>query len=324
MSSPGICIFLLLATTVFSQCSPKSSSSMDESSSKAFEAIIREHDEDSTIIESSLPKIRATHRIPGDIDLTHLRLAPRPAIETTTKKPTIVEVEAPLKKASDSTGMAKDASPTPTSRSRPIPGVPRREGSSHKKEKGVNRPWSMRELCRVKAYAPDEPYMAREMVDLPELVWDSPLKASSSLSMILIDRVCDSGRVIDNLSRLNEKLHADVQKLKDECRPIVVAKIEAWTSEVTMKLDEAQCREPEALKTVKALEKELQVLKGDLEVAQAKTREMEELLLMARMARKKAKSYLTAKLNATTEKAQVAIAQYKESVDFTSGLEKIG
>ncbi|RWW70209.1 hypothetical protein BHE74_00022120 [Ensete ventricosum] len=47
----------------FGDCSPsESSSSMDERSSKALEAILREHDEDSVITISSLPKIRATYR----------------------------------------------------------------------------------------------------------------------------------------------------------------------------------------------------------------------------------------------------------------------
>ncbi|RRT60828.1 hypothetical protein B296_00021707 [Ensete ventricosum] len=55
----------------FGNCSPfESSSSMDERSSKTLEALLREHDEDSTITEFSLPKIRATLCIPGDFDLS--------------------------------------------------------------------------------------------------------------------------------------------------------------------------------------------------------------------------------------------------------------
>ncbi|RWW12102.1 hypothetical protein GW17_00024244 [Ensete ventricosum] len=54
----------------FRDCSPsRSSSSMDERSSKALEAMLREHDNDSIITESSLPKIRAIYRIPDDFDL---------------------------------------------------------------------------------------------------------------------------------------------------------------------------------------------------------------------------------------------------------------
>ncbi|RZR89761.1 hypothetical protein BHM03_00017539 [Ensete ventricosum] len=54
----------------FGDCSPfESSSSMDERSSMTLEALLREHDEDSTITEFSLPKIRATFCIPGDFDL---------------------------------------------------------------------------------------------------------------------------------------------------------------------------------------------------------------------------------------------------------------
>ncbi|RWW22573.1 hypothetical protein GW17_00013224 [Ensete ventricosum] len=39
---------------------------MDEKSSKALEVMLKEHDEDSIITKSSLPKIRATYRILGD------------------------------------------------------------------------------------------------------------------------------------------------------------------------------------------------------------------------------------------------------------------
>ncbi|RRT42781.1 hypothetical protein B296_00031714 [Ensete ventricosum] len=63
----------------FRDCSPsKSSSSIDDRSSKALEAMLREHDEDSIIIESSLPKIRATYRILGDLDLHILEARQRP------------------------------------------------------------------------------------------------------------------------------------------------------------------------------------------------------------------------------------------------------
>ncbi|RRT54878.1 hypothetical protein B296_00026430 [Ensete ventricosum] len=50
-------------------------------------------------------------------------------------------------------------------------------------------------------------------------------------------------RVIDNLSRLNGELQADVQKLKDESKPIVVVAIKARANETTAKLGEVQRRE---------------------------------------------------------------------------------
>ncbi|RWW58766.1 hypothetical protein BHE74_00034335 [Ensete ventricosum] len=54
----------------FGDCSHSESlSSMEKRSSKALEAMLREHDKDSIITKSSLPKIRATYRVPDDFDL---------------------------------------------------------------------------------------------------------------------------------------------------------------------------------------------------------------------------------------------------------------
>ncbi|RRT39270.1 hypothetical protein B296_00014893 [Ensete ventricosum] len=80
---------------------------------------------------------------------------------------------------------------------KPTPKVLRGEGSNRKKEKGVACSWSMRDLCRVKARVPNEPYMAREIAELLESVGDSPLKASLPLvkeiyttpSKVLVDNV---------------------------------------------------------------------------------------------------------------------------------------
>ncbi|RWW04276.1 hypothetical protein BHE74_00019854 [Ensete ventricosum] len=51
---------------------------MDERSSKALEAMLREHDEDSVTTESSLPRIRATFRIPNDFNLHVLEVGQCP------------------------------------------------------------------------------------------------------------------------------------------------------------------------------------------------------------------------------------------------------
>ncbi|RWW58764.1 hypothetical protein BHE74_00034336 [Ensete ventricosum] len=122
--------------------------------------------------------------------------------------------------------------------------------------------------------------------------------------MGLIDWVHDTGRVIDNLSRLNEELQADVQKLNDESSSVAVAVAEARANEAITNLDEFQRKEAEALEKVKALEKELQGLKRNLEA--------------------KAEKDLAVELSVAPEKAQATIAEYKESPSFKSGLEKMG
>ncbi|RRT70209.1 hypothetical protein B296_00028866 [Ensete ventricosum] len=219
----------------FGDCSHSESlSSMEKRSSKALEAMLREHDKVSIITESSLPKIRDTYHVPDDFDLhvpkvghvpsTLSRIgmkkmvaawAPcletsRLAIEPTAKKPVSVEVGPTMKrleKLSDSLAPAPKPKPT--------------------LGKGINR---------------------KE-------------KGHHHFAMGLIDWVHDTGRVIDNLSRLNEELQADVQKLNDESSPVAVAKVEK-----------------------------------DFAV----------------------------ELSMAPEKAQVTIAQYKESPSFKSGLEKMG
>ncbi|RRT77366.1 hypothetical protein B296_00009537 [Ensete ventricosum] len=147
----------------------------------------------------------------------------------------------------------------------------------------------MRDLCRVKAKVPDEPYMAQEIVELPKVVDDSPLKARwatltprskvwadggdaqlfyrgiislplakdlyTTPSEELVENAAKNlvtvmRLVIDNLSQLNEELRADVQKLKDESGPVALAAAEAQANEAIVKLGEVQCREAETLQKV--------------------------------------------------------------------------
>ncbi|RZS03152.1 hypothetical protein BHM03_00033303 [Ensete ventricosum] len=224
--------------------------------------------------------------------------APRPEIsnlvtEYAIEKSALVEVEPPtkkLKRSGDSAGTAKEVSPTLAPKSRPTPEIPRGEGSSRKKEKWVARPRSMGDLCRVKAWVPNEPDMAREIANLLEPVEDNLLKVwwallsprhkvwadgadaqmfyRGVLSFPLAKEIytTPSEVMVDNAAK--NLVTADVRKLQDETGPIVVAAAEARASEATTKLDEAQRREAEALEKVKALEKEFHGLKGDLEATQ--------------------------------------------------------
>ncbi|RWW05687.1 hypothetical protein GW17_00031025 [Ensete ventricosum] len=146
----------------------------------------------------------------------------------------------------------------------------------------------MRDLCRVKAKVPDEPYMAQEIVELPKVVDDSPLKARwatltprskvwadggdaqlfyrgiislplakdiyTTPSEELVENAAKNlvtvRLVIDNLSQLNEELRADVQKLKNESGPVALVATEAQANEAIVKLGEVQCKEAETLRKV--------------------------------------------------------------------------
>ncbi|RWW57469.1 hypothetical protein BHE74_00035749 [Ensete ventricosum] len=156
----------------------------------------------------------------------------------------------------------------------------------------------MRDLYRVKAQAPDKPYMAREIVGLPELPGDSPLKA--------------------RWASLTPRY-----KLKDESSLVAITVAKARANEAITKLEEVQHEEAEAHEKVKAL-KELQGLKGDLDVGMAKNRKIEEFILVAWVAQKKVKKDLAIDLSAAPKKARATIAHYKESPGFKSGLEKMG
>ncbi|RRT54460.1 hypothetical protein B296_00042633 [Ensete ventricosum] len=203
----------------------------------------------------------------------------RPATEPAVKKLVSVKVLPPLKrlkKLGDSL--------VPASKPKPASEVLRGEGSSRKKDKGVARPRSIRDLCRVKAWVPDEPYMAREIVELLELVGDSPLKVRwASLTP-------------------RHKVWADGADAQVFCRGVSASHsprrytphLSSRDNEVTAKMDEVQRGEAEALEKVKALEKELQGLKGDLEAAKVKNRETKEFLSVAWAMRKKAEKDLAA------------------------------
>ncbi|RZR92512.1 hypothetical protein BHM03_00020824 [Ensete ventricosum] len=153
----------------------------------------------------------------------------------------------------------------------------------------------MRDLYRVKAQAPDKPYMAREIVGLPELPGDSPLKARwASLTpryKVWTDRA-NAG-------------------LKDESSLVAITVAKARANEAITKLEEVQHEEAEAHEKVKAL-KELQGLKGDLDVGMAKNRKIEEFILVAWVAQKKVKKDLAIDLSAAPKKARATIAHYKE------------
>ncbi|RWW14405.1 hypothetical protein GW17_00021824 [Ensete ventricosum] len=63
----------------FGGYSPSESwSSMDEKSSKVLEAMLKVHDEDSVVTQSPLSKIRATYRIPDNVDLHSLEAGQHP------------------------------------------------------------------------------------------------------------------------------------------------------------------------------------------------------------------------------------------------------
>ncbi|RZS13296.1 hypothetical protein BHM03_00044863 [Ensete ventricosum] len=47
--------------------------------------------------------------------------------------------------------------------------APHGEGSSRRRDKAMSWPRSMRDLCMVRAHSRDEPFLAQEIVDLPEL-----------------------------------------------------------------------------------------------------------------------------------------------------------
>ncbi|RZS20644.1 hypothetical protein BHM03_00053166 [Ensete ventricosum] len=133
----------------FGDYSPfESSSSMDERSSMALEATLREHDEDLVITKSTLPKIRATYHVSGmnlfGMKKVIVAWAPCPKTSRPTVKPTakeLVPVEVgphakKLKRSDDSVGLIKGASPKPTLKPKPMPEALGGRGAIERKRRG--------------------------------------------------------------------------------------------------------------------------------------------------------------------------------------------
>ncbi|RWV80801.1 hypothetical protein GW17_00057859 [Ensete ventricosum] len=80
----------------------------------------------------------------------------------------------------------------------------------------------MCDLYRVSAQSRDEPFLAQDMADLPELSREVPLEA---------------GGVINELSKIIDELRLEVQKLKEEAGLMAVATAKARISKVTQQLE---------------------------------------------------------------------------------------
>ncbi|RWV77161.1 hypothetical protein BHE74_00001927 [Ensete ventricosum] len=115
--------------------------------------------------------------------------------------------------------------------------VPPREapcikGSSRRRDMAVSRPWSMCDLCRVRARLWDKPFLSQEMANLPKLLGEGSLEAQwATLTPYLIAQVCDSKRVVDELSKIIDVLRAKVQKHK-EVSHMAMANVKAVVSEM--------------------------------------------------------------------------------------------
>ncbi|RZS16230.1 hypothetical protein BHM03_00048191 [Ensete ventricosum] len=154
------------------------------------------------------------------------------------------------------------------------------------KDKGVARPRSIRDLCRVKAWVPDEPYMAREIVELPELVGDSPLKVRWA-SLAPRHKVWADGA----------DAQVDVQKLKDESGSVAIAAAEVGTMRRLQRWTRSNARKPRPSRRIP-----LGGVGGAEEGREGPCRRAEH----------------------GPEKARATIAHYKESLGFKSSLEKMG
>ncbi|RWW17313.1 hypothetical protein GW17_00018767 [Ensete ventricosum] len=99
-------------------------------------------------------------------------------------------------------------------------------------------------FCQGVLYPP----LAKEIYTTPsEALLDNAMKKilmHHHFTMGLIDRVRDSERVIDELSRLIDELRAEVRKLKDETGLVSVA-ANARASEATKQADESHRQETE-------------------------------------------------------------------------------
>ncbi|RWV81734.1 hypothetical protein GW17_00056821 [Ensete ventricosum] len=84
--------------------------------------------------------------------------------------------------------------------------------------------------------------------------------------MGLIDRLLDSGRVVDELFLIIDELRAKVRKLQEEADPVAVVAGETRASKTTQWLDKSQHRETEAQGQMQILDAQLQGLGDNMDL----------------------------------------------------------
>ncbi|RRT37764.1 hypothetical protein B296_00034245 [Ensete ventricosum] len=172
---------------------------------------------------------------------------------------------------------------------------------------------SICDLCCIRAQTRDEPFLAQYIADLPEPSREGPLEAQWAMltpqsqvwadeaeaqlfywgllypplakevyttpsevvcanmsilqhhcfSMGLIDRVCDSGRVADELSKIIDGLLAKVRKLKEVVGPMAMVRSSLQKAESSIIVE--QCATPERARATITQYKETLIFKFGLE-----------------------------------------------------------
>ncbi|RWW12854.1 hypothetical protein GW17_00023466, partial [Ensete ventricosum] len=202
--------------------------------------------------------------------------------------------------------------------------------------------WSIRDLCRVRARSQNEPFLAQEMEDLPELSGEGSLEAQWAMltpkSQVWVDGTnaqlfyrgdlyptvakeiytTPSEALLDNVAKnLVMQHHHFSMGLIDKVRDF-----ERVVDELSQIIDELQGE-------VRKLNEEAGLIMLAIAEARASkaTQRLEESQHQETKARgqiQKAESAHTVEQGATPERAQTTIAQYKETSGFKLGLEKMG
>ncbi|RWW50871.1 hypothetical protein BHE74_00042837 [Ensete ventricosum] len=169
------------------------------------------------------------------------------------------------------------------------------------------------------------PQLARELYTLPSEVLMAraakEMVLSQHFQMALFDRVHDAGRLITFMDYRVKQLQEELDALKSRGGPEAVVEAEERASELREELEKIKREKAEELLRRKALEKELQEVRGHLGDAQ-------HLLREARIrARRMDDELLQAVKDLESARAELpkqSIAQYKESLDFKEGLKRMG
>ncbi|RRT84165.1 hypothetical protein B296_00004036 [Ensete ventricosum] len=123
---------------------------MDEKASKALEAMLRAHDEDSVITESFLPHIKTRYHISGEYDLYKPQgneacihgIGPTPQALSATNQPCFEVTDPPAKKTKvlvSKEAPRKDARHVAAPKKVAPPEASRWEGSSRQRDKAVSQ-----------------------------------------------------------------------------------------------------------------------------------------------------------------------------------------
>ncbi|RRT47781.1 hypothetical protein B296_00031606 [Ensete ventricosum] len=186
----------------------------------------------------------------------------------------------------------------------------------------------MRDLYKVRAYSQNEPFLAREMVDLLEVFEEGSLEARwatlTTRSKVWADgaeaQLFYPGVLCPPLTK--EIYTTPSEMLLNNTIKNLATLDSGYFRQLTHPGLRRNC--PYSNFLIQILEAQLQGLGDDVDIARLKAWEVEQLLPTTQSVLRKAKSSLAMEQSVTPERAWATIVQHKETPGFKFGIDKMG